>query len=119
MMIPSLLLALQSAPITGTDLTTGGIVGAVLLAFKLWDNHSTKKRAQTSVSNGSQHNGELKAIRDTMTLRFDTLDGRVEDLKKDLGRELGEVKDRVGGLEKRERDRLERAVGVPDRRSAS
>lgn len=117
MMIPSFLLALQAAPsISSSDLTAGGIVGAVLVAFKLWDRHSSKKATS---SNGTQHNGELRAIRDTMTLRFDTLDGRVEDLKKDLGRELGEVKDRVGGLEKRERDRLERAVGAPDRRSAS
>lgn len=115
----TLLLVLQTGTpaVSPNDLTTGGIVGAVLIGFKLWENHTSKKREKTSSTNGTQHNGELKAIRETMTFRFDTLDMRVEDMQRNLGREIGEVKERVGGIEHRERDRLERALGAPDRRS--
>lgn len=114
-----MILTLLQSPVTASDITAGGIVAAVLAGFKVWDHFKGKQRDSDRKSNVVQQNTELRAIRDTMTVRFDNLDERVTDLKKDLGRELGEVKDRVDGLEVRERDRLERAAVTLDRRTGA
>ena len=120
MLISLALLQAQAPSVSGDDFAAGGVVAVVLGAFKLIEMHQSRTKEKASNGSATSHNGELRAIRETMSTRFDALDTRVEDLKTDLGREIDEVKERVGDIEKRERVRLEEELKATrfDRRVA-
>lgn len=117
---------LEQASGFANELTAGGILAAVLAAFKYLDHRKGQKREENHKSASQTQLAELRGIRDTMSMGFETIDRRVTDLKTDFGRELGEVKERVKQVEgdieeirRVDRERLERKVSALDRRTGT
>lgn len=80
-----------------------------------------KDKSQTKTLD--QHFAQLAKSIDR---RFNTVDTNIAEVRafcvgpdgeNGFRKDIGEIKDRVGGLEERERERLERSVGQLDRRT--
>lgn len=111
----------------------GAAIGALTVTISTILNH-VKGKNRTKETNGTLHK-HFRELGESIDRRFDTVEKQirnVEDSVKDVRHfcigpdgqngfrgDIKELNNRIDGFEKRERERVDRAVGQMDRRTGS
>ncbi len=122
-----------------SDVATGGIAGAIVSTVigvvKYMDHRKGKQRDRHQAASSQAVLQAVERLSTTTSARFDQMDVRLDTMERSvtevrsfvvgpdgdngLRGDVREVKSRVIALEDRERDRLERSIGIPDRRTGT